>query len=324
MVTISVDTTPNISLAGVSVIIPTFLGADYLEETLGALQRQNYAAPVEIIAVDSGSTDGTLDILRRFDVTIVPIAPECFSHGYARNLGVRWARNPIVVFMSQDAVPANPDLLQNLVAALELPNVAAVYARQLPRSTATPLETFFQLHVYPDQSKRYEVQREERLTLNRVFFSNVCSAARREICVAYPFNETLVMSEDQAFARELLLAGYATYYHADAKVVHSHRYSLPRLFRRNFDSAYSLQGVTEDTGIDLLRQAVTYIGAEVRHLLARHQWRWLLYLPLYEAVRIAGRLLGGHTQLLSRDWLRSLSLNRAYWARESHSRSSLS
>jgi rhamnosyltransferase len=302
--------------AAVSIIIPTYQGAAYLEATLTALRTQDYPAPIEIIAVDSGSTDGTLELLHHFGVTVLEIPPAQFSHGYSRNLGTRHASHPVLVFMSQDALPTDPAWLCGVVASLDDQQVAAAYVRQLPRPDATPVERFFQAHQYPAESKHYTAQPGEALPLDRIFFSNVCSVTRRQIALAFPFNETLIMSEDQAFAKALLLAGYTTYYNAAVGVIHSHHYSLGTMFRRNFDSAYSLNGICDDNWRNVCSQGVQYVVEEVRFLLRERRWGWLAYVPLYEAARILGRVCGSHAQWLSRQWLPSFSLNQAYWARE--------
>jgi Predicted glycosyltransferases len=233
--------------ASVSIIIPTYQGAAWLPETLHAIRQQVYGAPVEIIAVDSESRDGTLQCLAQHAARIFTIARRRFSHGYARNLGVQHAQGELCVFLSQDAQPLSADWLAKLTAPLSDPSLGALYARQVPRPDATPFERFFIQTLYPAQSRYYVWQKPVAFTLECFFFSNVCSAARREICLAYPFDERLIMSEDQAFAKALLEAGYRTLYQAEAAVLHSHHYTLQTLFQRNFDSAYSLRGITDET-----------------------------------------------------------------------------
>jgi rhamnosyltransferase len=149
-----------------------------------------------------------------------------------------------------------------------------------------------------------------------MFFSNVCSVARREVCLRFPFDETLIMSEDQAFAKALLSAGYRTVYAADVQVVHSHHYDLPTLFRRNFDSAYSLRGVAHDSASGQAGRGIRYILGEAAYVLRIGKPWWLAYLPLYEATRIAGRLFGANADRLPRRWRVAFSLHRNYWSRE--------
>ena len=299
--------------ASVSIIIPTYQGAAWLPETLRAIRQQAYGAPIEIIAVDSESCDGTLQCLAQHAARIFTISQRRFSHGYARNLGVQHAQGELCVFLSQDAQPLSADWLAKLTAPLSDPSLGALYARQVPRPDATPFERFFIQTLYPAQSRCYVWQKGTPFTLERFFFSNVCSAARRAICLAYPFDERLIMSEDQAFAKALLAAGYRTRYQAEAAVLHSHRYTLQTLFQRNFDSAYSLRGITDETLSGTARRALGYLLSEALYLLRNRHWRALLRMPLYESARISGRLLGRYADRLPRHWRAHFSLQQQYW-----------
>jgi rhamnosyltransferase len=304
------------SLTPVSIIIPTYQGAAYLPATLAAIREQNYPAPVEIIAVDSESTDSTLEILYAHGANICSIPQRHFTHGYSRNVGVRLAQGETLVFLSQDALPIGTNWLRALVAPLADQTLGAVYTRQIARPTATPLEEYFHLALYPPRTKRYHVTPGETIALNRIFFSNVCSAARRDLCLAYPFDETLIMSEDQAFARALLLAGYDTLYTSDVCVLHSHHYDLGTMFRRNFDSAYSLRGVSEDGALAVARQGFEYIARETAFVFRQRRWLWLAAIPPYELARIAGRLAGRYADRLPSRWRTRFSLHRSFWTRE--------
>ncbi len=297
----------------VSIVIPTYQGAAYLPQTLSAIRAQDYPAMVEIVAVDSESTDTTCEILQQFGATIIPIRQTQFTHGYSRNLGVQQAKGEAVVFLSQDALPIGTDWLRTLLAPLADRTIGATYARQIARPAATPFENYIHLSLYPPQSKRYQRDGQERLPLSRIFFSNVCSAAQREICRAFPFDETLIMSEDQAFARALLQAGYTTFYNAGAQVSHSHSYSLKALFRRNFDSAYSLRSISDDGPGGVAFQGLRYIMGEAAFVIRGGHWLWLLAIPGYEAARIAGRIFGHNADRLPQRWRLAFSLHRGYW-----------
>lgn len=301
-------------LPDVTLIIPTYQGYHWLTRLLPAIQQQTYPGCVEILAIDSSSSDGTVDLLTQYGVTVISIRQADFSHGYARNLAVQHAQTPLVIFLSQDVLPVGTDWLVRLVHLLDDSTIGAAHVRQLPRPGATPLEAFFHQEMYPPRSRRFEWKTNERMTLNRLFFSNVCSVTRRELCLRFPFPENLIMSEDQAFARALLQAGYATLYSADVAVIHSHSYSLTTLFRRNFDSAYSLRGITEDTLWTTILEGLRYTLHEAHYLIRQKRWRWLPYMLLYEIIRAAGRLCGGHADHLPY-WLRvRLSLHRSFWS----------
>jgi rhamnosyltransferase len=304
------------AIQSVSIIIPTYQGAAYLEETLAALCEQTYPAPVEIIAVDSGSTDNTVAILQRYEASVIRIPKQQFSHGYSRNLGAHKARYPVLVFMSQDALPLGTDWLCKLVRTLDDPTIGAAFARQLPRPNATPLEAFFNLQLYPPHSMMLSPHSGFAIPLEAIFFSNVCSVVHRETWLAHPFDETLIMSEDQAFSRDLLRTGYKIYYNADIAVIHSHAYDLKTLFRRNFDSAYSLRGVADDTWGYVMRKGVEYVVKEIGYVVQKRAWQWLFVVPVYEATRTLGRVLGSHAHHLPQSWRKTLSLHSQYWSRE--------
>ena len=121
-----------------------------------------------------------------------------------------------------------------------------------------------------------------------MFFSNVSSAIRRDAWECVPFREEVVMSEDQYWAHEALRAGYEVVYEPEARVCHSHNYSLPELFRRNRLSGASLRGLIALPRDGLARQA-RYVASEARYLARRGASRHLLpSMLLYEAVRAAG------------------------------------
>lgn len=309
----------------VSIIIPTYQGARYLAETLPAIRTQAYPGPVEIVAIDSSSTDGTRALLDQYGCVVEVIPQSRFSHGYARNLGVARATGAVCVFLSQDALPVGTGWLTGLVAAVADEPVGAAYCQQLPRPAATPFERYFHAALYPGRGALYRPEglrgavpsaTSAEAPLAAMFFSNVCSVARRAICQRFPFDETLIMSEDQAFAKALLKAGYQTVYTADVQVIHSHHYDLKTLFRRNFDSAYSLRGVAGDTASGQAGRGLRYILGEAGYVLRCGKPWWLAYLPIYEAVRIAGRLAGASADRLPRRWRVAMSLHRGYWARQ--------
>jgi rhamnosyltransferase len=300
----------------ISIIVPTYQGYHWLKATLPAIREQDYAGETTIIAIDSTSTDGSVDLLRTYGTRITQIPQAQFTHGYARNLGVQIATTDLIIFMSQDALPIGKSWLSKLVTLLDDPRIGAAHIRQIARPEATPLEQFFQLEMYPPQSKEFCWDGSAPLYLKDIFFSNVCSITRRELLLKYPFEEDLIMSEDQVFAKNLLKAGFITLYSSDAAVLHSHNYRLGALFRRNFDSAYSLLGVTDDTLRTNFGDGLLFIDREIKYMVQNRHWSTLAYIPIYEAARILGRLFGAKANSLPQ-WLRlRMSLHKSYWLRK--------
>jgi rhamnosyltransferase len=297
----------------VSVVIPTLNAEPYLRGILEAIFSQEPTSPSEVILVDSMSTDATRDIAASdARVRVVPIAD--FSHGRARNLGARAAVGEVVVMLTQDALPADRTWLAALLAPFADPQVVASYSRQVPCADANPMERFFLERRFPP---RPPVRRERRgdatLTLEDVFFSNVSAAIRRDALLRQPFDETLIMSEDQQFSRDVIAAGHAVVYQPESVVIHSHDYSLVNCFRRYFDSSCSLKVIFPEHG--LARTAVmaaSYIPGEARYMVRAHPRSLPRYL-LYNLAKVGGTLAGLVAERLPRRAARALSLHRYHW-----------
>lgn len=298
----------------VSVVIPVLNAAAYLPELLPAIFNQDPCGPDEVVLVDSMSTDGTRAIAERFDrVRVIPIAD--FSHGRARNLGAREARGDLVVLLTQDALPANRHWLARLVRPFEDPKVAAAFSRQEPRPDANPMERFFLGKRFPDgKPVRRAALKDRPMGLEDVFFSNVSAAIRRSVLMRHPFDETLIMSEDQRFALDVLRAGYETVYQPDSVVIHSHRYSLGHAFRRYFDSVYSLTTIFDEHALGAsASMGARYVREEVVFILRRYP-HWLPYYALYTCAKTVGALAAHAAGRMPRPLLRLCSLHAYHWA----------
>ncbi len=298
----------------VSVVIPIINAAPYLPALLDRLAAQQPAPPAEIILVDSGSTDDSRAIASaRANVRIVPI--ENFSHGRARNLGIQTAGGDIVVLLTQDALPQDNQWLAALLAPLADPAVAAVFSRQVPRPDAPPTENFFlNYHFPPGAPRRWQADAQTAPAFGRtVFFSNVSAAIRRSCLPAHPFDETLIMSEDQQLARDLLAAGHAIVYQPASVVVHSHRYSLNLAFRRYFDSVYSLTQIFPEHDMQASASlGLRYLRQETWFIIRRHPW-YLPYYILYTMAKTAGTIAGHYAGRMPRKLARFCSLHRYHW-----------
>lgn len=168
------------------------------------------------------------------------ITKEEFDHGHTRNVGVSYSDAPFVILMTDDAVPADQDLVKNLLAPFSDPAVAAVYARQLPGKDAKIAEKFSRAFNYPDKSEKKTLADLERLGIKTFFCSNVCAAYRRSCFDTFGgFVDRAIFNEDMVYAAKLIDNGLAVYYAANAKVIHSHTYSNSKQFSRNFDLAVS-------------------------------------------------------------------------------------
>jgi len=197
---------------------------------------------VEIVAFDSGSTDGTVAMLREFGARVTEIPPSEFNHGLTRNQAIASARAPLVVLLTQDAVPADARWLEALLAPFEDEEVAGTYARQIPRAAADAL-TRHSLESWVAGSRERRVQRlPDRASYLRLHpmeryrlcvFDDVCAAIRRSVWERIPY-EWAYFAEDLDWGKKVLEAGYAIVYDPAAAVVHSHDRSVWYEYRRTY------------------------------------------------------------------------------------------
>jgi rhamnosyltransferase len=217
--------TELILLPTTSVVIRAKNEARFIGETLAAIFDPAALQPQQVVVIDSGSTDGTLDIVRAFPVTLIEIPPEQFTYGYALNLGVARVASEIVATLSAHSLPADPDWLRHLIQPFEQPRVAGVYGRQRPRANATPLELL-------GMRLTGLLSDTPRLLDTRPLFSNANGAFRRSLWLEHPFDEQIGGAEDIAWVRTMQERGYLIAYQPAAVVYHSHGEPIWKHLRR--------------------------------------------------------------------------------------------
>ena len=303
----------------ISVVIPVRNGGDDLRRCLEAVARQQVADEVEVLVVDSASTDGSVELARELGARVEPIAVEDFDHGGTRNLGAELARGEAVVFTSQDAYPVNDSWLARLTAPLAADErVAGVYGRQVAHLDAHPPEAYFLDFLYGPEPRVQEASGREQLSMETTLFSNVTSAIRRELLERFPFADDIVMSEDQEWAARVLLAGYRLVYEPDAVVRHSHPYTIAAAFKRFFDSGASAdRAFMPVPGSErvLRRNAIRYGRGELSWLWRNGHRRWIPYAVVYELAKFAGLQLGARHERLPLPVKRRLSAHPGFWDR---------
>ncbi|HUV45515.1 MAG TPA: glycosyltransferase family 2 protein [Dehalococcoidia bacterium] len=294
------------------VILTKNAGGDF-QDTLGAIFAQKYPGEFEVIIVDSGSTDHTLEIAQTHPTKIHQIKPEDFGHGRTRNLAASLAIGDYLVFLTQDAVPATDKWLSNLIRNLKDSKIAGVYGRQIPKKGTRPMESFFLNTRYP-LSRMVKSAGQGKVDMNTIFFSNANSAFRKEIWGKYPFDDSLIMSEDQEWAKKVLLAGYEIVYDPEAAVYHSHNYSLKTAFQRYFDSGVSLNQFAGKEYGSFTSEGLAYTKNELKFLISNGYMKWLPYAILYDLAKFFGVSLGKREKYLPLGVKRRLSLYSYHWS----------
>jgi rhamnosyltransferase len=249
-----------------SVLLVTKNGRRDLERLLPVLYAQKNVGPFEVVAVDSGSADGTLDLLRLYSIRLEQIPSDTFHHAQTRNLAAELSTGEILIFLSQDAVPASDLWLRKMISNFDDPAVAAVYGRQLAKAErcSERKDTFDLI---------YGTQRliKDPLHRNSLFyhFSDVNAAIRRSVWEQTKFPADLKVFEDLGIAKRILDAGWKIVYEPEAAVFHSHNHSVTELFKRYFDIGYTLQRLNiwdaPGTKESLFRDAWTLLKKKARH-----------------------------------------------------------
>jgi len=226
-------------IRSVSVLMPTWQGREFLERALEALSRQKLDLPWDFLAIDSGSTDGTWELLGRYErsspVTFrrERIHPVEFDHGDTRNLLATRTSGDLLVYLTQDAIPTSDRWLAQLAKNFDDVRVGAAYCRNVPRAEADPLTKLFSANDPGYSAGRRETRVDDPAAYARMSpyekrilynFNDVASAIRRELWELHPFPRTS-FGEDVLMARALLEAGFTVVYDDAATVEHSHDYT---------------------------------------------------------------------------------------------------
>lgn len=298
----------------VSVIIPTFNGERYLGEVLDAIAAQRFEGVIETLVIDSGSTDATLELVRsRPHVRLHQIQNSEFGHGRTRNLGAQLARGRTIVFLTQDATPAASDWIAELIAPLALPRVRAVVGRQIPRRHAFPLQKYdiertFAAQGPIDRPTIVELGSGTGTSLEDLsFYSDVNSATDRAFLLQEIPLRDVHYSEDVAFARDVLEAGYRKAYAPGGAVVHSNDMGIREYARRLFDETLGLRRASEQPPAPRRLGAVLRAIKGAMHDTARivrdpdyglaERAKWIVVNPLYHFARWDGIYHGARVAL---------------------------
>ncbi len=228
-----------------SVVIPTLNAGPVLDKVLAAATTQKAPWPYEILVIDSGSTDETLNTVAKYpSVKLHQIDKKDFDHGDTRNLGAELTSGEFIAFLTHDALPANDRWLFNLVTAIEhYPNAAGAFGKHLawPEASAytrRDLNAHFDmcatqpLYLHKDTNKQRFDTGDQKWHQLLHFYSDNNSCMRRSVWEKIPYRRTK-FGEDQIWADDIIKAGYGKVYATRAVVYHSHDFDADETFERN-------------------------------------------------------------------------------------------
>ena len=233
------------SLYSITIIIPTFNPDSGFVRLLDGLKNQT-VQPNEIIIIDSESDNHVLDDIDLSGVSFEIVGRKNFDHGRTRDYCLRKSNGNIVVFMTQDAIPYDEHMLENLVEPFSNESIAAVMARQIAYPSASRQERYVREFSYPDVSRLTTPENMTTYGVDAYKLSDVCAAYRKSAYLDVGgFDYPILTNEDMLMAQKLLNSGYSIYYSADAKVFHSHDLSFRQQFARNHKIGFTLEAFSE-------------------------------------------------------------------------------
>jgi len=228
----------------ISIIIPTKNAGIDFQYTLQKIQNQVGIQNIELIIVDSGSNDDTIDIARRYGSKIFSIKPENFNHGETRNYAAQKASGDYLLFLVQDAIPIGHYWLYKIINVLESDSqIAAVSCRQVPRSDADLFACFIMWSHYDTfDMNRDRITKLDRVHSEKIPFNekrslggldNVCCCIRKEVFEKFKFKQ-IIFAEDLELGIRLIEHGYKLGFLNSVGVVHSHNRPQEYYIRRSY------------------------------------------------------------------------------------------
>ncbi|HUW19292.1 MAG TPA: glycosyltransferase [Sedimentisphaerales bacterium] len=212
----------------VSCIIRTYNEAKYAGKLIEALHSQNGACEhLEIVVVDSGSTDATVEIARNCGARLIEIPKKDFNYSKALNLGIENSMGDLILILSAHSMPCENDWLLRMVRHFENGNVAGVFCRQVPWPDADAHEIIRIEKTFGPVSETFDGSSGHR----DIPFSNAASCIRRGVWREHPF-VVMPAAEDREWARWAIVHGYEIVYEAEAAVYHSHNESCRKTSQR--------------------------------------------------------------------------------------------
>lgn len=302
----------------VDIVIPTYKPDDKFERLMQMLAKQTY--PIDNILIVN--TEEKYFPKKGYEtwqnVQLHHIKAEDFDHGGTRDGAASLLSGDLILFVTQDAVPADQYLVERLAAAFEDEQVAAAYARQLPARDCDVIERYTRSFNYPKESSVKSKEDLARYGIKTFFCSNVCAMYRRSVYEELGgFEKHTIFNEDMIFAGKLIQQGWSIAYAADAAVIHSHNYTNRQQFRRNFDLAVSQAQHPEIFGMARSEsEGIRMVKATAKYLLKIGK-PWLVWvLAVRSASKLLGYRMGKMYKKLPRKLVLRFTMNRSYWKAE--------
>lgn len=298
----------------VDVIIPTYKPDEKLTQLIQRLNMQTYEVN-KIIIINTKYKNYDVKKYTRFEkVELHEIQSSQFDHGTTRNYGITFSDADIVVFMTQDAVPADKNLIKELVIPFSDEDVLITYARQIPTDDCKLYEAFTRQFNYPDYDVVKTKKDIENLGIKTYFSSDVCAAYRREKQIRLGGFPKTLFSEDSIFASKVINIGKKVYYASKAVVIHSHNYTWRQQFHRNFDIGVSHRKFNDNFGnVKSENEGIRLVKQTAKYLVQKNKAYLIPDMLVKSGIKYLGYRLGKAYNSLPKSLILKCTMNKGYW-----------
>lgn len=307
-------------MESIDVIIPTYKPDRKFLKLIHRLEQQT--VPVRRIIIMNTEQKyfdrlvlGTSFLQKNNNVEVYHISKEEFDHGKTRDIGIRKSDARYCLLMTQDAVPADRKLVENLLGGFVEKKTAVSYARQLPEKGSGIIEAYTRNFNYPALSSVKGKEDLGRLGIKTYFCSNVCAMYHRDIYEQLGgFTKHTIFNEDMIYAAAAVSAGYRISYAAQAAVFHSHNYTNLEQFRRNFDLGVSHADYPEVfASLPSQSEGIRLVTHTARYLAKKGESRLIPALFIKSGFKFLGYQFGKRYRALPERLVLRMTMNRMYW-----------
>lgn len=299
----------------ISVIVPTYNAASYLPNLFERLKEQTLSH--ELIIIDSDSSDGTQALVNQQGAILISISKSDFNHGATRNIGIEASDSDILVFMTQDALPASSTTLETLVSMLtSRSDIAMAYGRQIPYKETGIFGRMARLTNYPPVSVIKTKQLIPEMGIKTCSCSNSFAAYyKKDLLNVGGFPSDTILGEDVSVAARFILQGKAVAYSAEAMVFHSHDYTVTEEFKRYFDigAFHQSQQLVLKPFSNAESEGFKYVLQEWDYLRSNNKSELIPSQVLRTIAKYTGYKLGRKQYILPTSLKRMLSMHTSFW-----------
>jgi rhamnosyltransferase len=299
----------------ISIIIPTYNAEKYLLNLLEKIKNQS-VKEYELIIIDSSSKDNTVEIAKNYMDKVIVIPQNEFDHGGTRAKAAQIAKGEIVVFLTQDALPFDDKIIENIIKVFEDEKVGAAYGRQLSYEDTNLFGKHLREFNYGEASYIRDKNNISQYGIKTAFLSDSFAAYRKSSLESIGwFKSDLILGEDTYAGAKMILSGYSLAYVPDAKVYHSHSYTVLQEFKRYFDIGVfhkSESWILEEFG-KAEGEGMKYIKSEIQYLLRHGAWYLLPEWFIRNGMKYLGYKLGQKYEKLPMWLIKKLSMHHRWW-----------